>query len=296
MPTVERGPNMRVLVVDDSKAMRMLVARCLKKADLGKLEILEACNGVEGLDLAKSQRLDLILTDWNMPEMSGLQLIQMIKSEEIKVRIGVVTSDVAKKTESEAREAGALFVIGKPFGPAVFKEHIDRAFGKVVHASAPQPTAGPIAARLPQTVDVAQALCGLLPRGANATLTTKIDIKKAGAVVVATYAHEQEVRGICACELRIALGLGAAMTLFPKTLVEDGVRHQSMPVELNDNVRELFNVLGSMFAPSTLQDVILPPNRMPLDLKAKIAAASSRMDITVNVSGYDSGWMIMALA
>jgi two-component system chemotaxis response regulator CheY len=70
---------MKILVVDDSKAMRMIVARNLRQAGLGDATIVEAGNGVEGLAAVHADQPDLILSDWNMPEMSGIEFLHAVR-------------------------------------------------------------------------------------------------------------------------------------------------------------------------------------------------------------------------
>ena len=67
---------MRILIVDDSKAMRMIVKRTISKTDVGKCDIVEAENGVQGLEKVAAEKPDLVLCDWNMPEMSGIEFLQ----------------------------------------------------------------------------------------------------------------------------------------------------------------------------------------------------------------------------
>ncbi|MDD9939052.1 MAG: response regulator [Myxococcales bacterium] len=284
---------MKILVVDDSKAMRLIVARNLKKADLGALDIVEASSGGEALDLVKAQSPDLVLTDWNMPEMSGLELLRAVRDEELAVKVGVVTSDVGKRTKLEAEEAGALFVMGKPFTPQVFKANIDRAFGR---ASAQTESVGvPTFDVMPKLADVSRALSGLLPRAADVAAAPPADVKRATNAVLATYGHEDKVCGLCMCEARTALGLAAAMTLLPVAAVEDCLKTGDLPPQLADSLTELFNVLGSLYARSTLREIIAPPEKVPLTARAQVAAATQRLDVTVDVMGYDTGWLAFAL-
>ena len=69
---------MNILIVDDSRAMRMIVSRTVRQA-VGECTIREAGNGLEGLAAIREQRPDLVLCDWNMPEMSGFELLCALK-------------------------------------------------------------------------------------------------------------------------------------------------------------------------------------------------------------------------
>jgi len=105
----------KVLIVDDSKAMRMIVTRTLRQAGFSEIEAREACNGKEALDLLGKEGFDLVLCDWNMPEMSGIELLGALKAKNSPVKFGFVTSEGTPAMRQQASEAGALFLIGKPF-------------------------------------------------------------------------------------------------------------------------------------------------------------------------------------
>ena len=70
------GGVVKILIVDDSKAMRMIVSRVLRQAGYGNAEFVEASNGAEGLAAARAGGVDLILSDWNMPEMNGIEFLE----------------------------------------------------------------------------------------------------------------------------------------------------------------------------------------------------------------------------
>lgn len=111
---------MKVLIVDDSKAMRMIVMRTLRQAGYGSAEIREAGNGSEALQAIRSDAPDLVLCDWNMPEMSGIDLLTHLNTEGPKVRFGFVTSEGTDTMRERARQQGALFLIAKPFTAETF--------------------------------------------------------------------------------------------------------------------------------------------------------------------------------
>lgn len=112
---------MKILIVDDSRAMRMIVRRTLRQAGYGQHDIEEAANGREGYEQIQSTKPDLVLCDWNMPEMTGIELLQKLKDEGHGVKFGFVTSESTDEMRARANEAGALFLIAKPFTPDSFK-------------------------------------------------------------------------------------------------------------------------------------------------------------------------------
>ena len=106
---------MKILVVDDSKAMRSLIRRTLRGARYAAALIDEAENGQQALDAIRSNPPDLVLANFNMPEMSGIELIERVHGDGLAVDFGFITSDDSEANVERARRAGACFVIGKPF-------------------------------------------------------------------------------------------------------------------------------------------------------------------------------------
>ncbi len=105
---------MDVLVVDDSKAMRLIVSRILKQTGL-VTSISEAENGQEALEHLRSNTADVVMSDWNMPEMTGIELLRALRSEGIEVPFVFVTSESTTEMRNIAAEAGATSLIAKPF-------------------------------------------------------------------------------------------------------------------------------------------------------------------------------------
>ena len=115
---------MKVLIVDDSKTMRMIVTRTLKKTGLSGLTTAEAGNGLEAIEAIKNDRPDIILCDWNMPEMNGIELLEHLRKEEDSVKFGFVTTECTDEIRRQAAEAGADFFITKPFTAETFEAQL----------------------------------------------------------------------------------------------------------------------------------------------------------------------------
>jgi two-component system chemotaxis response regulator CheY len=108
---------MKILIVDDSKAMRMIVKRTLRQAGLGDHETQEAGDGTEALPVISSWRPDLVLSDWNMPEMNGIEFVAAVRGrpEYDAVRIVMVTTETDMGRMTEALSRGANEYVMKPF-------------------------------------------------------------------------------------------------------------------------------------------------------------------------------------
>jgi two-component system chemotaxis response regulator CheY len=82
---------MDILIVDDSRTMRMIVKRTLRQAGFGSHSVREAENGHDALNQIKTKKPDLILCDWNMPVMTGIELLNALNDARIRVKFGFVT-------------------------------------------------------------------------------------------------------------------------------------------------------------------------------------------------------------
>ncbi len=121
-------PNMKILVVDDFATMRKIIKNILTQ--LGFKNILEADDGTTALEILKKEKVDLIISDWNMPKMSGLELLKAVRSnEETKdIPFIMVTAEAQKENILEAIKYKVSQYIVKPFTPETLKEKLEKVF------------------------------------------------------------------------------------------------------------------------------------------------------------------------
>jgi len=114
------------LIVDDSSVMRKIVERALRQAGLDPLVVHEAGNGAEGLDLLKAKRVDLILSDINMPSMDGLEFLRQIQAQNLApgTPVVMITTESSEEHVKQAIQAGARGYIRKPFTAEQVKERV----------------------------------------------------------------------------------------------------------------------------------------------------------------------------
>jgi two-component system chemotaxis response regulator CheY len=108
---------MDILLVDDSRTMRMIVQRAIRQAGYRRLTVGEAENGAQALEKLRTEKPMLILSDWNMPEMSGIDFLMKLRAEQNQVPFGFITSETSKGIRELAMNSGATFLISKPFTP-----------------------------------------------------------------------------------------------------------------------------------------------------------------------------------
>jgi len=113
---------LKILIVDDSTAMRMIVRKTMRLAGFDGHDYSEAEDGAKGLAAIKAALPDLVLSDWNMPNMTGIELLENLTKDGINVTFGFVTTEATPDMRQRAAAAGAKFLISKPFKPESFKE------------------------------------------------------------------------------------------------------------------------------------------------------------------------------
>jgi len=121
----------KLLVVDDSSIIRRVLIRTLKMVLPGIDNILEAANGVEALEVLGENRVDLILTDINMDDMGGIELISRLKANETMkdIPVVVVSTEGNETRMSQLLEQGAVGYVKKPFTPEQIRDVLSKIIG-----------------------------------------------------------------------------------------------------------------------------------------------------------------------
>jgi len=122
------NPNMRVLVVDDFSTMRRIIKNILRQ--LGFNNIVEADDGTTAWDTLNKDKIDFIISDWNMPQMTGIELLRKVRGSEefADLPFLMVTAEAQQENILEAVQAKVSNYIVKPFTAEVMKQKIDKIF------------------------------------------------------------------------------------------------------------------------------------------------------------------------
>ncbi|CBL45063.1 Chemotaxis protein CheY [gamma proteobacterium HdN1] len=122
---------MKILIVDDFSTMRRIIKNLLR--DLGYTNTHEADDGNSALPLLRSSDFDFLVTDWNMPGMTGIELLKAVRSDD-KLRslpVLMVTAEAKREQIIEAAQAGVNGYVVKPFTAQALKEKIEKIFERV---------------------------------------------------------------------------------------------------------------------------------------------------------------------
>jgi two-component system chemotaxis response regulator CheY len=115
---------MKVLVADDSGVMRKIIVRSLNA--VGVTEVVEACDGADAWTKMQGEAVDLVLTDWNMTNVTGLEFLKQIRQSGSEVPVIMVTTEAEKSKVIEAIQAGVTDYLCKPFEADELREKLDK--------------------------------------------------------------------------------------------------------------------------------------------------------------------------
>ena len=124
---------MKILIVDDFSTMRRIIKNLLR--DLGFTNTVEADDGITAIPILNSGSIDFLVTDWNMPGMTGIDLLRHVRADE-KLRglpVLMVTAEAKREQIIEAAQAGVNGYVVKPFTALALKEKIEKIFERIGH-------------------------------------------------------------------------------------------------------------------------------------------------------------------
>lgn len=276
---------MRILVVDDSRTMRMLVIRTLRQAGYGDYDIVEAGDGLQALEIIGASPVDVVLCDWNMPNMNGLELLQALRGAGDLRLFGFITSESTPHMRGLAEHEGAAFVISKPFTAETFQSVLG-GMNVAEHASF-------MHEGLPQLRHLHALLETLLGRSVE-TAESKDPVRPSEAAVTWTYTFpDGSIAAVGAMDLRLAAALGTGFGMLPAGRMTAALEAGALPPDLLDNLREVLNVLVSLYASMTdahigLGQVYSTTPDEPTVLKV-LGQQGARLDANIKVPSYGGG-------
>lgn len=291
---------MDVLLVDDSRVMRQLVRRTLRQAGYDVAQVVEAENGKDALGKLAAFKPNIVLSDWNMPEMTGIEMLDALRAKGNPVPVGFVTSESTPAMRNRALESGALFLLTKPFTAEDFRSQLTTAGLKPTGALTGTSAATPIGSEALNERAVSLIIGRLVSQAVTVTVGPRL-VPAAATCLSATWVNDagQVIYGGF-CDLAAAAYLGSAMGLRPVATCKDILTTRVFPEALQADVREVFNVLSRGFndAGSThvkLHSVTFPP--APTQQAALlIDKAGTRKDYMLNVAGYGAGKLSLVSA
>lgn len=292
---------MRILIVDDSKAMQFILRRGMETCGLENMDLKVAGSGAEALDIIRKWRPELILSDWHMPEMTGIELLEAINREMLSINVGFVTTETSAERVKLAKDAGAKFILNKPFK--------DDALHQAVKPFLRTTTADDQASLADDPGESKQVL---LPTEEAISKILKIASKKdvdVNTVDALPYHNgwvpcllglfsaqeDDKVRMVAVINLPGSCILGASIDSLPESEVHAAISDQSLPQTMQDNCKKILRVIGATLKQSSdeeglqLRSLNLVPKSFPKIEKLFQKSTAERVDFEISISGYGQG-------
>ena len=270
----------------------MLVSRTLRQAGYGDHEIVEAGDGLEALGVIRSEPVDVVLCDWNMPRMTGLELLQSLRGAGDLRLFGFITSESTPAMRGMAEQQGAAFVISKPFTAATFQSVLGgmdvRDHAAIVHEG------------LPVVADLESVLATLLGREVTARASQHAVGPEQAAVRWGYTFPDGRLAAAGMLDLPLAAGLATGFARLPTARLTDALHSGHLPDDLMENLAEVLNVLVSLYSSMSDQRMVLSSvlraGEHPPEVQRVLEQQRARLDAAVRMHGYGEGLMSLAYA
>ena len=298
---------MRVLIVDDSRAMQSIIKRSIQKAAFDGMEIKTASTGAEALDIIRIWHPDLVLTDWHMPEMDGLELMQRIEREMLDIKVGFITTENSPARIAEAQEAGAVFVVTKPFQDeellALVRPVLENATPR---PSASEPAPEPIKTfRMPTALSFAEIINDFSRQEVLVEETSPIAVTSKQLPCLVGLLDDgitDVVRAVCVLELSTACILGAAMKNIPAEEVRAAIAKKTIPSVILEGCESLLQAVSTTIHDTQdehdlrLSSINVVPKIFPKLETIYAESRGGRADFEIGMVGYGEGLMTIITA
>ncbi len=250
---------MRFLIVDDSRAVQNIIKRILESVGYREIELRSALNGADALATLESWKPDLMLTDWHMPGMTGLELLQSIRQMGMHdIKVGFVTTESSARHIEEALRNGAAFVVNKPFNNEVLKQavlsvlqdgtDVIQAVENAKIASPEKPACKEISA-----ADIRQllVLSSIICKVENIDPIPVDRIKMPYVLGIYSCPHSKTIDAICLMDLNASCIIGGALASFSSAKIKDAIAAMTLDREIYENSAAFLSDMTEMTSKAT---------------------------------------------
>ena len=236
------------MIVDDSASMRTLLKRMLHACGWGSHPVVEARDGRHAIDIYRKEKPGLILMDWDMPTVSGMDLLLAFKRHGFEVPIGMVTAKKTAAHRAEAKAAGAEFLLGKPFSRAEMNDALSPYLGRI--ATWRQEPQDAVGGDTPTGLleAVVQSI-GMLVTGVRVVEPHDgCDVTGSAGLVFSVEADDGSPRFVIALDSDLASALSAGFgKAYPATPSAEVRRGRAAPA-MQEDLKEFANILRGVCA------------------------------------------------
>jgi len=297
---------MKILVVDDSLAMQAIVRRGLEKFGYRTLDIRQSSGAIDALDIIDEWKPEIVLSDWHMPEVSGLDLLKEIVKRELPIQTGFVTTVNDEDLIAQAIDCGACFVLSKPFED----EQLHKAILPLVQgASESERLLNDETDEVTASSDLVLPKLSQLEKVIHRFLSDKVYLKQASVqsfsvekkipTVLALFedVESQKIRALAIIELYAACVLGGIKSDMPKNKIMKMIQDKMLTKKMLDSCESVMSDCAFAFLDRKtrknlrLKSVSFTSQSFP---KLEILfqkPPSQRIDIQCDSDGYETSYI-----
>lgn len=284
----------KLMLVDDSRVMRQLVRRSVRQAGFKPAEVVEAENGLDALRQLERFRPSLILSDWNMPGMGGLELLEALRAKDDMTPLGFVTSESTPAMRASAMGKGALFLLTKPFTASDVRYVLENAGFRPtgnLRGSAKRTQIGhkPFGPEL-----VKELLDHLVGQQTMIRPCPRMPPSVRPAISMSWIDDDDNLLYGGLCELQLGAALGAALSMRPASAVGQLIASGKIAEDLQPDCREVFNVMSRTFTDAgsvrvRLDEIVFSP-APPVESVVQLnRTAPARRDFKIAIGRHGAG-------
>ena len=301
---------MKFLIVDDSRAVQTIIKRILENTGYREIELRTALNGDQALEILEGWQPDLVLTDWHMPGMTGLELLQTIRQLGMHdIKVGFVTTESSARHLDEAHRNGAAFVVNKPFNTEELKQAVlsvlQDASGveDAIEAAAPAQTQPAAVPR--QAIDVAE-IASIL---SLSSIVCKIEpiapvpiehVKLPYVIGIYSAPDSKNVDAVCLMDLNAACMLGGAMAKQSADQVKAAILGKTLNRDVYENCTSFLSDLSGMISRSSGRRGKLSSSHLVQKPFGKLFELmgnnDGRADFSISFPAYGDGFISVLLS
>lgn len=299
---------MKILIVDDSRAMQTIVRRGIEQLGYDQLELKKADNGAAALDIVRVWEPDLVISDWHMPEMSGIELLIALNREMLDIKVGFVTTENSPDRLQQAMDAGAQFIVQKPFDTKTLHEAVIPIFQGSVDGEdtlEQHQRQNPDHIRLPDITMLTHALNGLSTTTLCVETTDPIKLEQDHfPYLLGLYGDKdkQSVHAIAIVNLEGACVLGSLLGDIDEEEVHIALAEKAIPKSIIDNCQSVLKTLETTLENTearehlTLRSSNVMRKKNPNVDRLLSINANDRLDITIKIDRFSCGRLTLIVS
>ncbi|GAA6134119.1 hypothetical protein NBRC116188_09080 [Oceaniserpentilla sp. 4NH20-0058] len=300
---------MKFLIVDDSLAMQSIIKRSLAKAGYEENDYQTAVDGFQALEIIEQWQPDIVISDWHMPNMTGIELLKVVQEREIDVKIGLVTTETNQRLIVEAKEAGALFVLHKPFEAHELQQKLipfiqGSEESERLISQLPMSVKSGLPLQLPSIVALNKLANGLHTLDIRVDRSFSLGINYAYlpyVIVLFCSENDPTTKAMCVLDIRCAAILSSAFSDNPQQAAATVIKNKSLTKSQLARIEKMMGSISVLFtdAEGELEVKSMHVIPKPFDQLDKLGATSKdkRLDVVVYSEQLGEGQLIfMAVA